>query len=122
MNHEAAILDEARSFLDQLFGAGVPLQNLLRSGTFPDGWADRYLAFVGCVSAHYGQELPLPREVLAVIYNASVYCTKRYSDWQRHCGGANIATEAIVDRVRWAGDQLVLGPYWQDGGPGRRTL
>jgi hypothetical protein len=78
---EAAIVDEARAFLDELLGAGVPIQNLLRTGTCPDGWADRYLAFVERVAAHYGDSSPLTREVMAVIYSASVYCTKRYFDW-----------------------------------------
>jgi hypothetical protein len=112
---EAAIVDEARSFLDELFGAGVPIQNLLHTGAFPDGWADRYLAFVGRVSAHYGDESPLPREVLAVIYNSSVYCTKRYHDWQRLTGGVNDATEGVINKVRWAGDRLVLGRFWRSG-------
>jgi hypothetical protein len=112
---EAAIVDEARSFLEELFAEGVPIQNLLRTGTFPEGWADRYLAFVERVSAHYGEELPLPREVLAVVYNASVYCTKRYFDWQRYNGGANDATEGLVNEVRWAGDRLVLGRFWRSG-------
>lgn len=116
-SEEAAITRDARAFLDELFGEGVPIQNLLRTGAFPAGWADRYLAFVERVSAYYGKESPLPREVLAVIYNASVYCTKRYSDWQRHSGGENDATVAIVDQVRWAGDRLVLRRYWGGGGP-----
>src|SRR3954469_6577235 len=114
---EAAIVEDARSFLDELFGAGIPIQNLLRTGAFPDGWTDRYLAFVERVSAHYSEESPLPREVLAVVYNASVYFTKRYFDWQRHTGGVNDATEAIVNEVRWAGDRLVLGRYWRGSGP-----
>jgi hypothetical protein len=114
---EAAIVDEARSFLDELFGAGVPIQNLLRTGAFPDGWTDRYLAFVERVSAHYGEELPLPREVLAVIYNASVYCTKRYFDWQRLTGGTNDATEGLVNQVRWAGDALVSRRFYVRGEP-----
>ncbi len=111
-SEEAAILDQARSFLDELFGAGVPVQNLLRTGVFPDGWADRYLAFVQRVSAHYGDSLLLPREVMAVIYTASVYCTKRYFDWQRLSGGANEATEAIVNQIRWAGDALVSRRFY----------
>ena len=114
---EAAIVDEARSFHDELFGSGVPLQNLLNTGALPEGWAGRYLAFVERVSAHYGEESPLPREVLAVIYSASVYCTKRYFDWQRLSGGVNEATEAMVNQVRWAGDRFVLGRYWRGGGP-----
>jgi hypothetical protein len=28
----------------------------------------------------------------------------------------NDATEMIVNRVRWAGDQLVLGRYWHGSG------
>lgn len=118
---EAAIVEDARSFLDELLVAGVPIQNLLRTGTFPDGWADRYLAFVERVSAHYGRESPLPREVLAVVYSASVYCTKRYFDWQRHSGGVNDVTEATVTEVRWAGDRLVLGQYWE-GDPGTENV
>ena len=114
---EAAILDEARLFLDDLFGAGIPIQNLLRTGTFPDGWVDRYLAFVERVSAEYGDSSPWPREVMAVIYNASVYCTKRYFDWQRLSGGRNDATEAIVNRIRWAGDALVSRRFYRRSEP-----
>ena len=114
---EDAIIDEARSFLDELFGAGVPIHNLLRTGVFPEGWVERYLAFVERVSAHYGDELPLPREVVAVIYNASVYCMKRYSDWQRFEGGTNDATEQLVDKVRWAGDAVVLRRFYKRGQP-----
>src|SRR5215211_2669080 len=103
---DAALTDEARSFLADLFGGGVPLQDLLRDGAFPDGWVARYVAFVGHVADRYGDVEPLPREVLAVIYNASVYCTKRYFDWQRHSDSANDHTEALVNQVRWAGDQF----------------
>ena len=117
---EAVIVDEARSFLDELFGEGVTIQYRLLTGAFPDGWTDRYLGFVERVSAHYGEESPLPREVLAVVYNASVYCTKRYFDWQRLTGGTNGATEGVVNQVRWAGDRLVLGRYWRRGGPAAR--
>lgn len=112
---EAAIVEEARSFLNELFGDGVPIQNLLRTGEFPNGWSDRYLAFAERVSAYYGEELPMPREVVAVIYNGSVYCTKRYHDWQRLTGGVNDATEGVVNQVRWAGDRLVLGRFWRSG-------
>jgi hypothetical protein len=115
---EVAIIEEARLFLAELLGAGVPIQHLLRTGALPDGWTERYLAFVERVSSHYGEQLPLPREVLAVIYNTSVYCTKRYFDWHRLTGGVNNATEGVVNQIRWAGDRLVLGHYWSgDGGP-----
>ena len=116
MSHEeAAILDEARLFLNELFGAGVPIQNLLRTGAFPDGWTERYLTFIEQVTAHYGEEIPLPREVLAVIYSTSVYCTKRYFDWQRLTNGVNDATESLVNQMRWAGDRLMLGRFWLSG-------
>ena len=69
------------------------------------------------VAQRYGESEPLPREVLAVIYNASVYCTKRYHDWQRLTNGVNDATEGVVNHVRWAADRLVLGRYWRSGGP-----
>jgi hypothetical protein len=114
---EAAIVDEARAFLNELFGAGVPIQNLLRTGALPDGWANRYLAFVEHVSAHYGDSMPFPREVTAVIYNASVYCTKRYFDWQLLTGGTNEVTETMVNRIRWAGDALVLRRFYTRGEP-----
>jgi hypothetical protein len=119
MSHEeAAIVEEARSFLNELFdGQGIPIQNLLRTGAFPDGWSDRYLDFIQRVAAHYGEASPLPRDVLAVIYNASVYCTKRYHDWQRLTGGKNNTTEGMVNEVRWAGDRLILGRYWRVAGP-----
>lgn len=117
MSHEeTAIIDEAHAFLAELFGRGIPLRNLMRDGALPAEWAARYLAFVERVSAHYGESSPLPREVLAVIYYASVYCTKRYFDWQRHTNTANEKTEAIVNAIRWAGDRLVLGPYWHNDG------
>lgn len=88
---------------------------MLNHGTFPDGWPSRYLAFVDRVAQRYGESEALPREVLAVIYNASVYCTKRYHDWQRLTNGVNDATEGVVNQVRWAGDRLVLGRFWRTG-------
>ena len=115
---DAAIVIEARWFLGELVTRGVPLQELLNHGTFPDGWPSRYLAFVDRVARRYGESEPLPREVIAVIYNASVYCTKRYTDWQSLTGGANAATRGVVDEVRWAGDKLVLGHYWRLDGTG----
>jgi hypothetical protein len=105
-------------FLDELFTQGVPLHKLLNEGVFPEGWPARYLAFVDRVARHYGEAEPLPREMMAVIYNASVYCTKRYHDWQRLTGGVNDATEAVVNEVRWAGDGLVLGRFWRRGDAG----
>jgi hypothetical protein len=36
---EAAIVDEARSFLGELFGSGVPIHNLLNTGAFSEGRA-----------------------------------------------------------------------------------
>jgi len=105
---------DARCFLDELFSKGIPLHQLLNQGTFPDGWAARYLAFVDRAKASYGDGEPMPREVSAVIYSASVYCTKRYFDWQRSTGGVNDSTEATANEVRWAGDRLVLGRFWRD--------
>jgi hypothetical protein len=114
---ESTIIEEARRFLDELVTQGLPLRTLLNHGTFPDGWPSRYLAFVERVAKHYGETEPLPRDVLAVIYYASVYCTKRYQDWQRWASATNDATADAVIRVRWAGDQLVLERYWRDGEP-----
>jgi hypothetical protein len=107
-----SLVEEARSFLDELFTTGIPLQPLLRSGIFPDGWPARYLAFLERVSEETGDVEPLPREVIAVIYDASVYCTKRFHDWQS-AGGTNQVTEHMVDQIRWAGDAIVLGRYWR---------
>lgn len=113
--NDAAIIDEARLFLVELFAQGVPLQQLLNHGTFPDCWPSRYLAFVDRVAQCYGESEPLPREVLAVIYNASVYCTKRYHDWQSFANGVNRATEGVVNEIRWAGDRLVLSRFYRIG-------
>jgi hypothetical protein len=110
---DAAIIEEARVFLDELLAQGI-LRHLLNHGTFPDGWPSRYLAFVDRVAQGYESDR-LPREVMAVIYSASVYCTKRYHDWQRLTGGVNDATQALVDQVRWSGDRLVLGRFWRSG-------
>ncbi|MEM1446130.1 MAG: hypothetical protein AAGF84_08750 [Planctomycetota bacterium] len=106
------LIEAARVFLDELFSTGVPLQELLNHGTFPEGWPERYCAFVEQVSACHDANEPLPREVVAVIYNASVYCTKRYNDWCSHWGSKNPATFDQVNQVRWAGDRLVLGPFY----------
>ena len=109
----APLIREARAFLDELFTQGIPLQSLLNTGAFAGDWPARYLAFVERVAQHYGESAPMPREVVAAIYSASVYCTKRYQDWQHFTGGSNDATEAVVNNVRWAGDRLILSPYWR---------
>ena len=54
----------------------------------------------------------LPPEVLAVIYNASVYCTKRYNDWCSNHRTANESTFSTVNQVRWAADRLILIPFY----------
>jgi hypothetical protein len=94
---------------DRLFSAAeFPLQQLLNTGTLPSGWVDRYLAFVECVRNAFGPSDPLPREVVAAIYTASVYCTKRYEDWHRLTGKANGETRSQIDQIRWAGDGLIM--------------
>ena len=110
---EGTLIAEAREFLDEICGSGVPLQPLMRTGRFPDGWPTRYLGFVERVSTSYGQSLPLPREIMAVLYAVSVYCTKRYLDWQRITGESDDALEQVVNQVRWAADQFVLSRYWK---------
>jgi hypothetical protein len=112
-DEESDILVEARRFIEELFTGGIPLKPLMREGKFPEGWVDRYLGFVRRVADYYGEETPVPREVMAVIYTASAYCTKRYADWQRFSGGANEQTERSVNEVRWAGDRFVLRRYWK---------
>lgn len=107
-----AIISEARLFLDELVTRGNLLQKLLNHGTLPDGWSSRYLAFVERVAQHYGDTEPLPREILAIIYTASCYCTKRYHDWQRLSGETNAVTHSMVSEIRWAGDALLLRRYW----------
>jgi len=112
---DISIVAEARSLIDELFAS---LHRLLNAGTMPDDLPTRYLAFVERVAARYGESEPLPREVMAVIYNASVYCTKRYLDWTRLTGKTNEVTERLANQMRWAGDRLVLGHYWKSAKPG----
>src|SRR4051794_32689547 len=50
-----AVIDEANAMLDELFTRGEPLRTLLNEGIFPDGWAERYLAFVYRVTERYGE-------------------------------------------------------------------
>ncbi|HEY1686385.1 MAG TPA: hypothetical protein VGG19_16590 [Tepidisphaeraceae bacterium] len=106
------LLDEARSLLDDLCVRGIPITNLLQTGAFPEGWPPKYLEFVERVAGDYPPPTPLPHEIMALIYAASVYCTKRYSDWQHLTSGINNDTEGVVNKVRWAGDRLILSPYY----------
>lgn len=102
---ESQLIQEAGS----LFSAeGSPLQRLLNTGTLSPGWTERYLAFVERVRNAFGPSDPLPREVVAAIYTASVYCTKRYEDWHRLTGKANGETRSQIDQIRWAGDGLIM--------------
>jgi len=101
---ELTLIEETRTFLDDLVIRGIPLQTLLNTGTFPDGWPERYLNFLDRVAHQYPGRSSLPHAVMAVLYNASVYCTKRYLDWQRDSGSTNDATEQVVNRIRWSTD------------------
>jgi len=109
-NERDPLISEAESFLEELRQYGVPIKNLLENGELPGNWAVRYLAFVQRVKERYGETEPLPREIVAVIYNASVYCTKRYNDWRWLTGGINPETAITVDKIRWAGD-LFIGRF-----------
>ncbi|MEM9420425.1 MAG: hypothetical protein AAGA25_15455 [Planctomycetota bacterium] len=108
----AELIDEANVFLDEFFGEGIPIQHVLREGCLPEGWADRYLRFVDKVEQVIGPDDPLPREVVAVMYNASVYGTKRFFDWQRLGANPLGDTTSEISEVRRAGDRVLLGPYF----------
>ncbi|MEM9915827.1 MAG: hypothetical protein AAF911_12770 [Planctomycetota bacterium] len=113
---QVELVEEAKQFLDELFGAGIPIQNILRTGSVPEGWLDRYLKFVERVESAWDVESPLPREIVAVIYNASVYGTKRYLDGQRiNLGKTTKDTSDEINRIRWAGDRLLLLPFGSAG-------
>ncbi len=79
---EAAIVGEALAFIDELLDEVIPLRDLVRGGgAYRTAGRTATLRSSRRVFALYGEERLLPREVMAVIYNASVYCTKRYHDW-----------------------------------------
>lgn len=103
----------ANELLDSTFADGSPLHSLLRTGAFPAGWPERYLLFLDQVKAEFSGEANWPREIVAVVYNTSIYCTKRYHDWQRHTSGVNEETERLLERLRWSGDDFVLGWRWR---------
>src|SRR6476469_9122219 len=86
---EAAMVEEARTFLDELFGAGVPIQNLLRTGALPQGCTGRYPAFVERVSAHYGEELPHLRQAPPGPLNGTLVAGVRGRVWLLHEGARN---------------------------------
>ena len=95
-------------------------QHLLAAGRFPPGWVRKYLELVREAEAQYGSRGEWPRELVAAVYNGSVYCQKRYRDWlQLHPGAErDPETEAALQEIRWAGDSLILGWLWkaQNGG------
>lgn len=113
MTAEPVIVVEARALMDEFIRTAEPHRSLLRNGAFPEGWVERYLAFVARATEHFGERSPLPREVMEVVYNASVYCTKRYADWRERTGDENLETWAKLNELRWAGDALILGRYWK---------
>ncbi|MEM1446897.1 MAG: hypothetical protein AAGF84_12635 [Planctomycetota bacterium] len=113
---QAELVEEAKQFLDELFGEGIPIQQILRTGSVPDDWLDRYLNFMERVESAWDVESPLPREIVAVIYNASVYGTKRYFDGQRiNPDSTTKDTSDEINRMRWAGDRLLLLPFGSAG-------
>jgi hypothetical protein len=92
-------------------------QDLLNTGRFPDGWVAKYLDLIQDAERQYAHLPNWPRELIAAAYVTSVYCDKRYRDWlSMEPGRKAIAeTEASLQRVRWAGDNLILGWHWRRG-------
>ncbi|MDP6044243.1 MAG: hypothetical protein QGG25_01440 [Phycisphaerae bacterium] len=101
------------------------LQVLLNTGALPEGWAARYLELLAIAKTQYADKDLWPRQFAEAAYCVSVYCPKRYSDWQRLTGGGiNLETEQTIREIRWAADDLLFrssGDTTQDAeGPARR--
>lgn len=89
-------------------------QDLLNTGRFPEGWVETYLDLVEKAQHRYAKQLEWPREIVAAAYVASVYCDKRYRDWLGMGGATNTETESALQRIRWAGDSLILGWFYRE--------
>jgi hypothetical protein len=99
----------AERLLEHCMGIGLPTQDLLNHGRFPEGWVDKYLALVQEAKHEYADQPLWPREFAASAYLVSVYCDKRYRDYLRGGGAEDAETEIALRRVRWAGDDLLFG-------------
>jgi len=94
----------SRHCLEDLFY----LQVLLNTGALPEGWATKYLELLAIAKAQYAERTTWPREFVAAAYCVSVYCPKRYKDWQDLTGGSNLETEQVMRKVRWVADDLMF--------------
>lgn len=106
---EADVIELATRLLDDAFVRRVPWEALLTTGSLPDGWADRYRTFLEQAQAVFAGRPQFPREVVGAVYSTSVYCMKRYHDWQLLTGGRNESTHQMLQRLRWQGDKLLIG-------------
>ena len=113
---EDQLLADAQKFREALTQKGEPITNLTFDGLFPDDWPQRYLDFLDRVEAEYGQDKPIPREIMAVVYFASVYCTKRFLDWRLLFNKKNSKTESTVHQIRLRADRFMFGHYWREDG------
>ncbi|MEM1109268.1 MAG: hypothetical protein AAGH99_11335 [Planctomycetota bacterium] len=108
------LVELARAFLRELHETGEPLRPILNTGYVSESWVQRYVAFTDRVAAEFGESDPLPGEILAVIYCASVYCTKRYYDWQMLSGRKGVASDpSDIKKIRRAGDRILLRPFYE---------
>jgi len=88
------------------------LQVLLNTGALPEGWASKYLELLASAKAEYAEKDLWPRELVGAAYTVSVYCPKRYRDWQRLSDGKeNLETEQVMRDIRWAADDLLISPF-----------
>ncbi len=107
------LLLEADQLLRSIYQQNLVFSQLLNKGKLPERWAERYLKWVGQVQECFAPDEPLPRSVYALIYNVSVYCTKRYQDWQHSKGKRDEETERLLIEMRHAGDRVVIKPFFE---------
>jgi len=107
----------AKALVEHCFDDMCYLHSLLNTGALPDGWANRYLELLAIAKAKYAEKDMWPRELAAAAYTVSVYCPKRYRDWQHlNGGGENLNTERVLQEIRWAADALLWCPFLPDLG------
>ena len=105
----------AKALAEHCFDDMSYLHSLLNTGALPEGWADRYLELLAVAKTEYAGKAMWPRELAAAAYTVSVYCPKRYRDWQSfNGGGANLETERVMEEIRWAADEFLVSPFLPD--------
>ena len=76
------------------------MECLLRNGRFPDGWVERYLAFLEEVTRFWKDQPSWPKELVTAIHVASWYLELRYKVWCHVEKSSNRTTEDQLATIR----------------------